>query len=125
MKYWENTLLISSDTTPNLPFTVSKSSDCSKMPPLDDPLARLHGRATFNSTLTQYWRHQQPPVEININPCIYGDEIGTRKQKHYSILYFKAFRVLTVEVVYSLRLFPFRYLLFIRACTSSWRYRKS
>lgn len=46
------------------------------MPPCDDPLARLHGRAAFNNILRAYWDRQPPPRPTHLRPKISATHVG-------------------------------------------------
>jgi hypothetical protein len=49
------------------------------MPPADDPLARLHGRAAFAKALADYFRRTQSPSNVETWPVLGGWELGKSK----------------------------------------------
>lgn len=51
------------------------------MPPTDDPLARLHGRAAFADTLTAYFKSEKPDWTVEPWPVLGGFEMGKHLQR--------------------------------------------
>jgi hypothetical protein len=46
------------------------------MPPIDDPLARLHGRAAFAKALNVYFLEAKPELKVEPWPVLGGWELG-------------------------------------------------
>lgn len=57
------------------------------MPPADDPLARLHGRASFFDALKTFWRDHNPPKDFISNPKVGGKELG-KLSSHSFLIFF-------------------------------------
>lgn len=52
------------------------------MPPVDDPIARLHGRAAFAEALSSYFAVARPGFHVEPWPTLGGFEIGTSSKMH-------------------------------------------
>ena len=56
------------------------------MPPVDDPLARLHGRAAFAKALNDFFRDAKPGWTIEPWPALGGWELGKIQELYIHLL---------------------------------------